>query len=138
MRATQLYFATRERAEAVAVRLPARPENALALGEALPFAAQLPALSHDELARQLGAAFADAVFAQEAAVWSAPLESSFGVHFVFVQERVPARESPLAVVRSEVREALLAERGEAAVRDALQDLRARAGSRAGTASEPPR
>ncbi len=128
VRATQLYFATRERAEAVSARLPARPEDAGALGEPLPFAAQLPALSHDELARQLGAPFADAVFALDAGAWSAPLESSFGVHFVFVQERVAARESPLAVVRSEVREALLAERGEAAVRKALADLRARAGT----------
>lgn len=138
VRATQLYFATRERAEAVAARLPARPEDAHALGEALPFAAQLPALSHDELARQLGAAFADAVFALEAGAWSAPLESSFGVHFVFVQERAPERESPLAVVRSEVREALLAERGEAAVRAALAELRSRAGVTADAASEPPR
>ena len=129
VRATQLYFATREGAEAVAARLTARPEDALGLGEALPFAAQLPALSHDELARQLGAAFADAVFALEAGVWSAPLESSFGFHRVFVQEEAAARESPLAVVRSEVREALLAERSEAAVQKALAELRARAAVR---------
>jgi hypothetical protein len=127
VRATQLYFATRERAEAVAAQLPADPADALALGEPLPFAARLPALSHDELARQLGAAFADAAFALAPGAWSAPLESSYGWHRVFVQQRSRARETPLAIVRGEVREALLAERGEAAVRGALARLRARYG-----------
>jgi peptidylprolyl isomerase len=125
VRATQLYFATRARAEAVGARLPARPEDARALGEPLPFASQLPALSQDELARQLGAGFAAAVFALPPGVWSAPLESSYGWHRVFVQARTPPRETPLAVVRGEVREALLAERSEAAVRAELSRLRAR-------------
>jgi len=124
VRATQLYFATRERAESVTARLPPDPADALALGEPLPFAARLPALSHAELARQLGAAFADAAFALAPGAWSAPLESSYGWHRVFVQERSAARETPLAIVRGEVREALLAERGEAAVRSALARLRA--------------
>jgi hypothetical protein len=125
VRATQLYFATRERAEAIAPALPPDPAAALALGEPLPFAAQLPALSHAELSRQLGPAFADAAFAQDAGAWSAPIASSYGWHRVWVHERTPARETPLAVVRGEVREALLAERGEAALRRALAELRER-------------
>jgi hypothetical protein len=124
LRATQLYFAARERAEAVSARLPADPERALSLGEPLPFASELPALSHDELARQLGAAFADATFALEPGAWSAPIESSYGWHRVWVHERTPARATPLAVVRGELREALLAERADAAVRAALTELRA--------------
>jgi hypothetical protein len=127
VRATQLYFANRERADAVATQLPHDPADALALGEPLPFAARLPALSHAELARMLGAAFADAAFALVPGAWSAPLESSYGWHRVFVQERSAARETPLAIVRGEVREALLAERGEAAVRSALAKLRERYG-----------
>ena len=127
VRATQLYFETRERAEAASARLPADPAEALALGEPLPFAAQLPALSQEELARQFGAGFADAVFTLEASVWSVPIESSYGWHRVFVQAHGVARETPLAVVRGEVREALLAERGEATVRGALTAMRARYG-----------
>jgi hypothetical protein len=129
VRATQLYFATRERAERSGARLPASPDDPglLALGEPLPFAAQLPALSRDELARQLGATFADATFALAPGAWSAPVASSYGWHRVFVQERLPARATPLAVVRGEVREALLAERGQAALRAALAALRARYG-----------
>ncbi|HEU4429301.1 MAG TPA: peptidylprolyl isomerase [Myxococcota bacterium] len=127
VRATQLYFATRERAEAVSAQLPPRPAGELALGEPLPFAATLPALAHDELARQLGAAFADAVFALEPGAWSAPLESSFGWHRVYVHDHGAARASPLAVVRGEVREALLAERGARAIEEALAELRARHG-----------
>ncbi len=125
VRAVQLYFATRARAEAVSAQLPEAPEAALTLGEPLPFGAQLAALSQDELARQLGAAFAGAVFALEPGAWSPPVESSYGFHRVFVQERTPARETPLAIVRGEVREALLAERGDAAVRLALAAQRAR-------------
>jgi peptidyl-prolyl cis-trans isomerase C len=127
VRATQLYFATRERAEAVHARLPSDPAAALSLGEPLPFAARGPALSHAELAGQLGAGFADAVFALAPGSWSSPVASTYGWHRVFVEERVPARETPLAVVRGEVREALLAERGDAAVRAALAALRARYG-----------
>jgi hypothetical protein len=127
VRATQIYFATRAHAEAVSAQLPARPEGELALGEPLPFAAQLPPLARDELARQLGADFADAVFALAPGAWSTPLESSFGWHRVYVHERTPARATPLAVVRSEVREALLAERGTRAVGEALAELRARYG-----------
>jgi len=125
VRATQLYFATRARAEAVSAQLPPRPEGELALGEPLPFAAQLPPLAREELARQLGATFADAVFALEPGAWSAPLESSFGWHRVYVHEHNAARASPLAVVRREVRESLLAERGARAVRYALAQLRTR-------------
>jgi hypothetical protein len=127
VRATQLYFAARERAEAVGTQLPAEPARALSLGEPLPFAAELPALSHGELARQLGAAFADAAFALAPGAWSAPIESSYGWHRVWVHERAPARATPLAVVRGEVREALRAERANAAVRAALLELRARYG-----------
>jgi hypothetical protein len=127
VRPTQLYFATRARAEAVTARLPADPAAALALGEPLPFAAQLPALSHAELARQLGAAFADAVFALEPGAWSGPVASSYGFHRVFVHERRAPRATPLAVVRSELREGLLAERDRAAVLVALAQLRARYG-----------
>ncbi len=125
VRATQLYFATRARAEAVSAQLPENPAGALALGEPLPFAARMPALSQDELARQLGTAFAGAVFALAPGAWSGAIESSYGFHRVFVHERVAARETPLAVVRGEVREALLAERGATEVRRALADLRAR-------------
>ncbi len=127
VRATQIYFATRERAEAAGAALPADPDAAIGLGEPLPFAARLPALSHGELARQLGGGFADAVFAQEPGAWSAPVASSYGWHRVFVHERSAARASRLDVVRGEVREALLAERGAAAVRAALTELRARYG-----------
>ena len=126
VRATQLFFATREGADA-ASELPERPAGSLALGDPLPFASQLPPLARDELARQLGAAFAEAVFALRAGAWSEPIASSFGWHRVYVHERSAPRESALAVVRGEVREALLAERGERAVRDALSQLRARYG-----------
>ncbi len=127
VRATLLYFATRARAEAVNARLPADPADAVSLGEPLPFAARGPALSKAELAAQLGAGFAEAVFALAPGAWSPPVESSYGWHRVFLEERTPARETPLAIVRGEVREALLAERADAAVRAALFDLRARYG-----------
>jgi hypothetical protein len=123
VRAMQIYSTTRERAQAVSARLPPDAVDTPPLGEPLPFAAQLPALSHDELARQLGATFADAVFAIEPGAWSPPIESSYGWHRVFVHERSAPRETPLEIVRGEVREALLAERGEAAVRAALAELR---------------
>jgi hypothetical protein len=102
------------------------------LGEqrALPFSPQLPPLSEAELARMLGAKFAKSVFALPVQVWSAPLASSVGLHRVRVEERIPARFSPLAVVRAPLREQLLAERAQRALALGLAELRARYGLRA--------
>ena len=55
--------------------------------------------------------------------WAAPLPSSYGLHLVWVHEKEPERAMELEAVRSQVREALLAERGDAALEAELERLR---------------
>jgi hypothetical protein len=92
-------------------------------GEAIALPGELPSHSEAELAARLGPAFAAAAFAAPDGRWSGPLASSYGHHLVRVRARTPARRSALPAVRSQVREALLAERAEAAVRAGLAALR---------------
>jgi hypothetical protein len=76
-----------------------------------------------ELAKSYGARFADAVIAAPTGAWSVPIESSLGVHRVFVDERRPAEVARLAQVRSRVRLAVLEERRRAAYAESLRRLR---------------
>jgi hypothetical protein len=116
---TQLYFRTREAAVAA---LAGRGE---APADALPLPRELPPHSEAELAARLGPGFAAAAFAAEDARWVGPVDSPYGHHLLRVRERTPARRSAFETVRSEVREALLAERAEAATRHELAALRSR-------------
>jgi len=121
---TQLYFRGRASAEAALARLKGAPDAA-ASPDPLPLQRELPSHSHAELAARLGPAFADAVFAGPDGRWFGPVASAYGHHLVWVRERTPARRSPFGTVRSEVREALLAERADAAVQHELAALRGR-------------
>ena len=139
---TQLYFRTRRDAEAARPALPAlsgspAPEaeaGALPVGDALPLPRHLAGRSRAELERLFGPDFASAAFRAPDAVWSGPIASSYGYHLVWIHQRRAAVLSELSVVRPEVREALLYERGEAALRRELATLRARAQGGTGTQS----
>lgn len=121
---TQLYFRAQARAEAALATLAERSEAAAALGDALPLPRELPPHARTELAARLGPAVAEAAFAGPDARWLGPVASAWGHHLIFVRERTPARRSAFEAVRSELREALLAERAEAATRREIAALRA--------------
>jgi PPIC-type PPIASE domain len=63
-----------------------------------------------DTARTFGDEFANSLMAAEPGQWVGPLESSFGLHLVFVSERVPAAQQPLASIRPEVEREVLLER----------------------------
>lgn len=131
---SQLYFRKREDAAAALPALsespaPSAPDaeaSALPVGDALPLPRYLAGRSRSELERLFGPDFAEAAFRAPDAVWSGPIASSYGYHLVWIHQRRAAVLSKLSVVRPEVREALLYERGEAALRRELATLRARA------------
>ncbi len=120
---TQLYFASAARAEAAHRDLPARPDVAPLPGDPLPLPRTLPPHSKAELAARFGPAFAEGAFAGPTGRWFGPVPSAYGHHWVFVDARTPARRSRFETVRSELREALLAERAAAAVERRLAGLR---------------
>jgi parvulin-like peptidyl-prolyl isomerase len=88
------------------------------------FPRDLRSRSERDLARTFGPEFAERVFALPAGSWQGPIASAYGEHLVFVHARTSATLPPLDVVRSEVRESLLAERGQRALRALLHELRA--------------
>jgi peptidyl-prolyl cis-trans isomerase C len=122
---SQLYFRDLARARAALPQLAATDRAPAALGDPLPLPRELPSHSAAELAARLGPAFAEAVMARPEGRWFGPVPSSYGQHLVRIRSRQPARLSELGTVRSELREALLAERAEAAVRAGIAALRAR-------------
>ena len=119
----QLYFRDAVDARAALAALAPGSAPPAELGDALPLPRELPSHSQAELSARFGPAFAEAAFAAPDGSWLGPVPSSYGHHLVRVRERSPARVSPLAHVRSEVREALLAERADAAVRAGVAALR---------------
>lgn len=135
VRISQVFFDRARRGEATeadAFRLLADltrnatpAERAAQLGDPFLVPAHLPLQSERGLAKFFGAEFAHAVMAFPPTTWSGPLRSSYGTHLVWVHERLAGGTPPLHAVRSEVRYALLAERTERAVADALTSLRSR-------------
>jgi len=79
----------------------------------------------DEVSRNFGAAFADAVAALEPGAWTGPIPSPFGLHLVRVAQYEPTRYLPLAEVRDAVLAEWQAERRRAARDQAYRRLRER-------------
>jgi len=104
------------------------PDAAAGRGDPFLLGGDLPPRSADELARGFGPRFAAAVAALEPGAWSEPIESSYGLHLVWVRARAPAEPADFERVRPQVEDVLRSERGEAALRAALRRLRAGAGS----------
>ena len=78
-----------------------------------------------EVARLFGTVFADALAEAPTGRWYGPLRSGFGVHLVFLEDRVAGHIPPLAEVRGAVERDLLAERREAANEALYRGLRER-------------
>jgi len=95
------------------------------LGDPFLFSRDLPPRSERELAKLFGPEFAARALVLPPGRWAGPIPSAYGRHLVWVHVRTPAVLSRLDAVRSEVREALLAERGEGALREYVRALRKR-------------
>jgi hypothetical protein len=123
VRVTQLYFTSPARAEAAHRQLSDPAAEAPLPGDPLPLPRELPPHSQAELAARFGPVFAEGVFAGPSGRWFGPVESAYGQHFVFVHDKAPAQRSRFETVRSELREALLAERAAAVVERRIAGLR---------------
>ena len=98
-------------------------------GDPCLFGNEVPLRSEAELARSFGATFARAAFRAATGTWTGPVASSQGVHLVFVRDRVAKRAADFEAVRDAVRDACIAERQDAALRDGIAALRARESAR---------
>ncbi|MDJ0866230.1 MAG: peptidylprolyl isomerase [Myxococcota bacterium] len=100
------------------------PDAAGGLGDPFPHGRELVG-SAEALGRRLGPAFPDALDASATGRWQGPIPSAYGLHWVWVRERVPARTPALAEVRGQLRQNLLRERRAEHLRRRLAALRER-------------
>jgi parvulin-like peptidyl-prolyl isomerase len=120
--------AAREEAEQLLQRLRStgdRTEVAIRLGDPSVIPRDDALRSERELAKLFGPEFAARVLQLTPGRWEGPIASLHGFHLVRVHEREPGGPLPLASVHNEVRYALLAERGDEALRSAVGELRQR-------------
>ena len=109
---------------ATLARTSAAAETA-AIGDPFLLGEEFRQMSQSDVAGTFGEGFAEQLSALEPGNWQGPIPSSFGVHFIFVDERVKGRLPPLDTVREAVyREWLNARRIEAE-RELYRTLRER-------------
>jgi PPIC-type PPIASE domain len=90
------------------------PEDTATLGDPFLLGEEFREMSQSDIARTFGEGFAKRLSAMAPGRWQGPIPSSFGVHFVFVDERAKGNLPSLASVREAVqREWLNARRIEA-------------------------
>jgi hypothetical protein len=90
------------------------PVNLAAIGDPFLVGEEFRDMSHSDLERIFGDRFAKQLAAVEPGRWQGPIPSSYGMHFVFVDERTNGSLPPLDTVRDAVqREWLNARRVEA-------------------------
>ena len=79
----------------------------------------------EEIAREFGPAFAQAVVKLAPGAWQGPLESGYGWHLVFVEGAVPGRTPAFEEVEPDVKTAWLGAQKAEAWRKAYAEMRAR-------------
>jgi hypothetical protein len=87
--------------------------NIEGLGDRLMLPSEMPLSARGEVARVFGAGFADEVLKLEPGRWVGPIESGYGLHLVFVAERVEGRLPSLEEIRPVVEREVLTERRSA-------------------------
>lgn len=93
-------------------RVRADPENvdSTKFGDRFLYQYQFENQSQDQIARVFGGKFAEGLFKLDTKKWEGPLESSYGLHLVFIDARTDPQIPSMEDVREQVRLDVLAER----------------------------
>lgn len=111
-------------AAAVAVRLRVGDATGgLALGDSFARGAQIGFVTEAELARIFGSGFAAEVMALPPGQWSPPIVSAYGLHLVWIEERVASSAPRFEEVRGQLLHAWLREHRAARLAASLSALR---------------
>jgi hypothetical protein len=111
-------------------------DEAPAMGDPFPLTFHLTEASDRDLEKSFGTGFAAAVAGVNPGEWAGPISSSYGVHLVWVHERLPARLPSLESVRTQLLHRLREERAEERLRTNLQKLRSKYVIRIDDAGDP--
>lgn len=101
------------------------PEQAARWGDRLPTGGLADRPTARNLERQLGRAFARQVMELPTGSWSEPIRSGFGLHLVWIHERIEGELRPWPEIEEQARRGLAAERKEQRYKTALAQLRDR-------------
>ncbi len=97
--------------------------DALVQGDAFPLGTAATEIDQARVRQRFGPEFAHAVFALAPGRWQGPVPSSYGLHFVWIEERTPGALQPFATVRVQVEQALAEQRTRHHLARALTRLR---------------
>ncbi|MDJ0790157.1 MAG: peptidylprolyl isomerase [Myxococcota bacterium] len=131
--------ATQALARALRERLAGRgPDAGSGLGDPFPLGQWIEGSSL-ELDRRFGPGFGDAIDGLPTGAWQGPFTSTYGLHWVFVEGRTPARVPSVSEIRGQLVHHLIRERRAAHLRRRISELRERYDVRVErpTAAEPP-
>ena len=106
-------------------REAALPDAARTFGDAFVTGSELGPIADPDVDRRFGPGFAGALAAAPMATWAGPIASPYGLHLVWVRERIAASSPPLDAVRGQLVHRVLRERREMRTRERLAALRAR-------------
>ncbi len=124
LRQSTAHAAAREAKAKLSAEAP-KLEQAVALGDVSPSGAHFKGQLGRQLASRFGQAFAYVAERLAEGQWSDPVETPFGVHLVFIEERTLPRVPPLAEIRSRVTAAYRTSRRKERLATAMRELRAR-------------
>jgi hypothetical protein len=99
------------------------PERGAARGDPFVTGSAVGPLSAADVDRRFGPGFAAALDDVAAGAWAGPIRSSYGLHLVWVQARLPAAVPSLEAVRGRIVHAVLRERQDARARARIAALR---------------
>jgi hypothetical protein len=129
----QIFFSREKRgasaeAEATVMLACLRGKSAIDienLGDAFLLPSQFEKTSAGETARLFGEKFTNELTKTQLGTWAGPIESSYGLHLVRVNARIPEVAPPLANVRESVLRDLLSDRRKQELDTQYEKLRAR-------------
>jgi len=129
----QIFFSREKRgasaeAEALAMLERLRDKSAIDIekvGDAFLLPSQFEKTSAGETARLFGEKFINKLTKTQLGTWAGPIESSYGLHLVRVNARIPEVDPPLAKVRESVLRDLLSDRRKQELDIQYEKLRAR-------------
>ena len=98
---------------------------AAALADSFMFQDYYADRSPEQVAKDFGSQFAQAVFKLKPGSWEGPVESGYGWHLVFVDSFTPGRIPAFEEVEADVKAAWIADQQEQAWRKAYQAMRAK-------------
>ena len=101
------------------------PDAAAARGDAFVTGADVGPIDDVDLDRRFGPGFAAALATAPAGAWSGPLRSPYGLHLVWVRERLAPETPSLDAVRGQLTHRWIQERSAVRAQERLASLRSR-------------